>query len=242
MLLVRRRAPDGGYFNDGDRAAGVFGVLATGFSVLLGFIVFLAFDELRRARGPARRPRRSWSPSRSRPPSSSPRRLAADLTGQLICYGRSVVYGEWPKMEDGTPGSIASTRGASSCSGRSGPSSRIGERGGGLRQVARPDLGPGGSPPRPGPRRGGGHPVAALDRALPPPRSSSSSCCSSPTAASARSFRPSSWARRRRDRDRDAAPARLPRPPVPAGRRRLRPVAMERTLADHRRGAASSST
>ena len=43
LLLVRRRAPEGGYFEDGDRAAGVFGVLATGFSVLLGFIVFLAF-------------------------------------------------------------------------------------------------------------------------------------------------------------------------------------------------------
>ena len=43
MLLVRRSAPDGSYFHDGDRAAGVFGVLATGFSVLLGFVVFLAF-------------------------------------------------------------------------------------------------------------------------------------------------------------------------------------------------------
>jgi hypothetical protein len=30
MLLVRRRAPEGSYFEDGDRAAGVFGVLATG--------------------------------------------------------------------------------------------------------------------------------------------------------------------------------------------------------------------
>jgi len=30
MLLVRRNAPDGSYFADGDRAAGVFGVLATG--------------------------------------------------------------------------------------------------------------------------------------------------------------------------------------------------------------------
>ena len=37
LLVVRRGAPDGGYFHDGDRAAGVFGVLATGFSVLLGF-------------------------------------------------------------------------------------------------------------------------------------------------------------------------------------------------------------
>ena len=43
MLLVRRRAPEGSYFADGDRASGVFGVLATGFSVLLGFIIFLAF-------------------------------------------------------------------------------------------------------------------------------------------------------------------------------------------------------
>ena len=43
MLLVRRRAPAGSYFEDGDRAAGVFGVLATGFAVLLGFVVFLAF-------------------------------------------------------------------------------------------------------------------------------------------------------------------------------------------------------
>ena len=46
MLLVRSRAPEGSYFEDGDRAAGVFGVLATGFAVLLGFVVFLAFGDL----------------------------------------------------------------------------------------------------------------------------------------------------------------------------------------------------
>ena len=39
ILLVRRNAPDGSYFHDGDRAAGVFGVLATGFAVLLGLVV-----------------------------------------------------------------------------------------------------------------------------------------------------------------------------------------------------------
>ena len=53
MLLVRRRAPEGGYFEDGDRAAGVFGVLATGFSVLLGFIVFLAFKSYDQSRSGA---------------------------------------------------------------------------------------------------------------------------------------------------------------------------------------------
>ena len=43
MLLVRRGAPEGSYFTDGDRASGVFGVLASGFAILLGFIIFLAF-------------------------------------------------------------------------------------------------------------------------------------------------------------------------------------------------------
>ena len=48
-----RRAPEGSYFADGDRAAGVFGVLATGFSVLLGFIVFLAFTSYDQSRSGA---------------------------------------------------------------------------------------------------------------------------------------------------------------------------------------------
>ena len=68
ILRVRRHAPEGGYFDDGDRAAGVFGVLATGFALLLGFVIFLAFtkyDGLRRVP----RPRRWRSSSSSRHPS-----------------------------------------------------------------------------------------------------------------------------------------------------------------------------
>ena len=53
MLVVRRRAPEGSYFTDGDRASGVFGVLATGFSVLLGFIIFLAFSSYDESRSGA---------------------------------------------------------------------------------------------------------------------------------------------------------------------------------------------
>ena len=53
MLVVRRRAPDGSYFSDGDRAAGAFGVLATGFFLLLGFVVFLAFTSYDSARAGA---------------------------------------------------------------------------------------------------------------------------------------------------------------------------------------------
>ena len=43
ILFVRRRAPEGSYFTDGDRASGVFGVLATGFAIFAGFVIFLAF-------------------------------------------------------------------------------------------------------------------------------------------------------------------------------------------------------
>src|SRR5688572_25102476 len=43
MLLVRRGAPEGSRFKDGDRASGVFGVLAGGFAIFAGFIIFLAF-------------------------------------------------------------------------------------------------------------------------------------------------------------------------------------------------------
>ena len=50
MLLVRRGAPEGSRFTDGDRASGVFGVLATGFSVLLGLVVFLAFESYDQSR------------------------------------------------------------------------------------------------------------------------------------------------------------------------------------------------
>src|SRR3954465_11836291 len=53
MLLVRRHAPEGSYFNDGDRAAGVFGVLATGFAVLLGLVVVLACTSFDGARAGA---------------------------------------------------------------------------------------------------------------------------------------------------------------------------------------------
>jgi len=103
LLLVRRRAPDGGFFTNGDRAAGVFGVLATGFSVLLGLIVFLAFT--------------SYDQSRSGAESEAllvvqqfetaqffPVAVRRQLGEDLLCYARYVVNEEWPKMQAGTQG------------------------------------------------------------------------------------------------------------------------------------------
>ena len=100
MLLVRRRAPEGSYFQDGDRAAGVFGVLATGFSVLLGFIIFLSFqayDDTRAgAEAEATVLAQMVTTAQLMPGGSS-----EELTGELVCYGRSVVGTEWDAVAAG---------------------------------------------------------------------------------------------------------------------------------------------
>jgi hypothetical protein len=103
MLLVRRRAPEGGYFADGDRAAGVFGVLATGFSVLLGFIVFLAFTSYDQSRSGAETEALILV-QQVETAQFFPEASAAELTGELVCYGRSVAVDEWERMRDGTLG------------------------------------------------------------------------------------------------------------------------------------------
>jgi Protein of unknown function (DUF4239) len=103
MLLVRRTAPDGSYFNDGDRAAGVFGVLATGFAVLLGFVVFLSFTSYDSARAGAETEAftvaQQIETAQFFPPAA-----ARELTVELVCYARSVAGVQWERMESGTLG------------------------------------------------------------------------------------------------------------------------------------------
>jgi hypothetical protein len=103
MLLVRRRAPAGGYFNDGDRAAGVFGVLATGFAVLLGFVVFLAFTSYDSARTGAEA-EATIVAQQIETAQLFPRDVSERLTGELACYARSVAGVQWDRMEAGTLG------------------------------------------------------------------------------------------------------------------------------------------
>ncbi|MGH3042860.1 MAG: hypothetical protein ACRDNG_14180 [Gaiellaceae bacterium] len=103
MLFVRRRAPEGSYFADGDRAAGVFGVLATGFSVLLGFIVFLAFTSYDQSRSGAET-EALMVVQQVETAQFFPAETAGELTGELICYGRSVVNDEWERMRSDTLG------------------------------------------------------------------------------------------------------------------------------------------
>ena len=103
MLLVRRRAPEGSYFRDGDRAAGVFGVLATGFSVLLGFIIVIVFQSFDQSVGGAEAEATIVS-HQVETAQFMPADAVDDLTGQLVCYARSVVGPEWKALEAGTLG------------------------------------------------------------------------------------------------------------------------------------------
>src|SRR4051812_20417561 len=111
MLLVRRRAPVGSYFTDGDRASGVFGVLASGFAILLGFIVFLAFTSYDKSRSGAETEalvvaQQVETAQFFAPPARD------QLTGQLVCYARYVAGPEWGRLENGTLGDEVNPWGA----------------------------------------------------------------------------------------------------------------------------------
>jgi len=96
MLLVRRRAPEGSYFADGDRAAGVFGVIATGFSVLLGLIVFLAFESYDQSRTGAEAEARLVA-QQFETAQFLPVAVRHRFGGELVCYARFVVN-DWPRL------------------------------------------------------------------------------------------------------------------------------------------------
>jgi hypothetical protein len=102
MLLVRRRAPEGSYFTDGDRASGVFGVLATGFSVLLGFIIFLAFSSYDESRAGAEE--EATIVAQQVQTAQFLPDVSDELTGELVCYARNVAGPEWDALAAGTLG------------------------------------------------------------------------------------------------------------------------------------------
>src|SRR5215213_7726299 len=104
MLAVRKRAPEGSYFADGDRASGVFGVLATCFAIFAGFVILLAFtsyDESRSgSEAEALTVMQQFETAQFLPTDVRDR-----LAGAIECYGRSVIHEEWPRMEEGSDGS-----------------------------------------------------------------------------------------------------------------------------------------
>ena len=165
MLLVRRRAPEGSYFKDGDRASGVFGVLATGFSVLLGFIIFLSFTSYDQSRSGAEQEalvlvqqveNAQFFPA---PAAGDAHRRARVLRalGRQRRVGRDASRHAGRLDQPVERGDVQDI--ADSAAALREPAVRI-------RQVARPDLDARRSPSRPNPWRRGRASRHALDRAL----------------------------------------------------------------------------
>ena len=161
MLGVRRRAPEGSYFSDGDRASGVFGVLATGFSVLLGFIIFLAFSSYDASRSGAET-EATIVAQQVQTAQFLPDATAEELSGELICYARSVVGTEWDALDAGTLGDAINPWGAEMFRTISDGRPAVRHRAVGVRPVDGPDGRPGTGADRPGARRGGHHPDAPV--------------------------------------------------------------------------------
>jgi hypothetical protein len=140
MLVVRRNAPDGSYFHDGDRAAGVFGVLATGFAVLLGFVVFLAFASYDAARSGAEEEALIVA-QQVETAQFFPAPADRELTGELVCYARSVAGVQWTGWKL-APWARSSTLGGRDVQNLADRRAAHPHRAVGLRHVAEPETGP----------------------------------------------------------------------------------------------------
>ena len=78
-------------------------MLATGFSVLLGFIIFLTFTSYDQSRTGAEAEALMVA-QQVETAQFLPSAVTDEPTGALVCYGRYVVNDEWKRMEDGTLG------------------------------------------------------------------------------------------------------------------------------------------
>jgi hypothetical protein len=99
-LLIRRRAPDGGWFTDSSRSAGTLSLIGTMFAVMLAFVILFALQSYQRARSGSSVEAIAVAELDSiaqvfEPPSSD------HLHGGLVCYARAVIHDEWPAMRDG---------------------------------------------------------------------------------------------------------------------------------------------
>lgn len=99
-LLVRRRAPEGGWFTDLPRSAGSLSVIGTMFAVMLAFVILYSLQSFQHAREGASIEAVAVT-ELSAVASVFPPPANDDLRGDLVCYGRAVVHDEWPAMRDG---------------------------------------------------------------------------------------------------------------------------------------------
>lgn len=100
MYAIRRWAPDDHFFVEVERGTGVFAFVGTAFTVLLAFVVLVAFESFNDVKTGAETEATSIL-ELSRTAEFFSRSERDRFTGRLICYARAVVDDEWPAMRDG---------------------------------------------------------------------------------------------------------------------------------------------
>jgi amino acid transporter len=105
MLMVRRRAPEGIFILDADRASAIFGFLGTALSILLAFVIFLSLETYNGAKSDSLEEADSVLEQFEiagllAPPDR------VNVQGQLMCYARGVINDEWPLMAKGKRSAI----------------------------------------------------------------------------------------------------------------------------------------
>jgi hypothetical protein len=107
-LVVRRRAPEGGWFTDLTRSAGSLSVIGTMFAVMLAFVILFTLQGFQRARDGASAEAVAVTELNA-VAYVFPEPTNDQLRGDLVCYGRAVVHDEWPAMEDGRSSALVET-------------------------------------------------------------------------------------------------------------------------------------
>ena len=78
-------------------------MLATGFAIFAGFVIFLAFTSYDQSRAGAESEALTVV-QQYQTAQFLPANVRNRMSGELVCYGRSVVFEEWPRMEEGVSG------------------------------------------------------------------------------------------------------------------------------------------
>jgi hypothetical protein len=101
VVLTRRgRASRRITYHKSPMAGDIFGVIGTGFTVVLAFVIFTAFESYQQARDEAGVESVATRQMESLT-AFFPQQSRIVLQGDLLCYGRAVVHDEWPLMASG---------------------------------------------------------------------------------------------------------------------------------------------
>lgn len=96
-VWLRRHTPEGGFFSDSDRAAGIFGSIGTLFSVLLALVILLSVETYGATKSHANAEAdlvlEQFQLARLFPAGDQ-----FQVQSELICYGRGVMNEEWALM------------------------------------------------------------------------------------------------------------------------------------------------